>query len=140
VLKRIGGFEESFQGMYEDQAFYAKLCISESIFVSDTCLERYRQHTDSNTAIAEASGQSRLCRLNFLEWLAEYLIQHDIKDPQLSLTLRQELWLISQSTRIPFSQNTYRIIRWMKKWILRGAKRILPISLRLWIWSRDSYR
>ena len=75
VIKRIGGFEETFQGMYEDQVFYAKIAAHEPIFVSDTCLDRYRQHAGSNTAAAEASGKSRIYRVNFLKWLAGYLSQ-----------------------------------------------------------------
>src|SRR5919197_1887453 len=27
VIERIGGYEEAFRGLYEDQAFYAKLCL-----------------------------------------------------------------------------------------------------------------
>jgi glycosyltransferase involved in cell wall biosynthesis len=140
AVKRIGGFEESFRGMYEDQAFYAKMCLAEPIFVSDTCLDRYRQHPDSNSSVTEASGESRIVRLNFLFWLTDYLSQNHFEDPQLWLTLRQELWLSSQFTRIPLSEGSYAVIRWMKKWILRVAKRLLPTSLHLWIWTRGSYR
>ncbi len=40
----LGGFEESFRGMYEDQAFFAKLYLRFPTFVSGKCWARYRQH------------------------------------------------------------------------------------------------
>lgn len=140
VIKRIGGFEESFQGMYEDQVFYAKISAHEPIFVSDTCLDRYRQHAGSNTAAAEASGQSRIYRLSFLKWLASYLNQHKIEHPQVQLVVRQELWLSRQFAYIPLPEILYPMIRWVKKWLLRLSNWLLPVSLRMWIWTRGSYR
>jgi predicted glycosyltransferase involved in capsule biosynthesis len=39
TINLVGGFEESFRGMYEDQAFYAKMSLSVPIFVSQTCFD-----------------------------------------------------------------------------------------------------
>jgi hypothetical protein len=103
-------------------------------------LDIYRQHPRSNTAVAEASGQSRLSRLKFLHWLSTYLARHHIEDPLLHLTLRQELWLNRQPIHLPLIGGTYPMIRWIKKWILRLSKCLLPVSFRGWIWSRDSHR
>ena len=41
---QLGGFEESFRGMYEDQAFFAKLYLRFPTYVSDRFWARYRQH------------------------------------------------------------------------------------------------
>ena len=136
VFKRIGGFEESFHGMYEDQVFYAKIAAHEPIFVSTTCLDRYRQHAASNTAAAEAAGQSRIYRASFLEWLAQYINEQKIEDAQVLLAVRQELWLSRQFADMPLSDDSYTMIRWVKKWLLRLSKWFLPESLRLWIWTR----
>ena len=138
VIMRIGGFEESFHGMYEDQVFYAKVAVHEPIFVSDACLDRYRQHVSSNTAVAEAAGQSRLYRVNFLNWLAGYLREYKIEDPQLQLVVRQELWLSHRFAYPPLTESSYMMIRWVKKWLLRLSKRVLPESLRMWLWTRRS--
>jgi glycosyltransferase involved in cell wall biosynthesis len=46
VYERLGGFEESFRGMYEDQAFFAKLFLEYPVYVSDRAWARYRQHAD----------------------------------------------------------------------------------------------
>lgn len=40
AIRKIGGFDESFLGVhmiYEDQAFYAKLCLRFPVYVSGTC-------------------------------------------------------------------------------------------------------
>lgn len=136
AIKQVSGFEESFRGMYEDQAFYAKICIAESIFVSDACLDQYRQHPDSNCSVTESSGQSLFTRLRFLNWLTEYLIKQGVKSPELWMTLRQELWLINHPSHLPLPEGFHTLWRWMKKWILRFENRLLPKSIRLWIWTR----
>jgi glycosyltransferase involved in cell wall biosynthesis len=130
ALQQLGGFEESFRGMYEDQAFYAKICLAEPILVSDACLDRYRQHPDSNCHVTENSGKLQAVRLNFLNWLAEYLGRHSIKDLYLWRALRQEMWLIQPSAGASISN------RWLKKWILRLESLSLPTSVSLWIWTK----
>ena len=75
TFRRVGGFEDSFTGMYDDQAFYAKLMLAAPILVVDEALERYRQHDDSCCACAERSGTERSARLVFLLWLDRYLTQ-----------------------------------------------------------------
>jgi glycosyltransferase involved in cell wall biosynthesis len=60
VVERIGGFEESFKGvyeMYEDQAFLAKVWLSEPVFVADKCWDRYRQHAEQLTSVVPRSGK-----------------------------------------------------------------------------------
>ena len=40
----IGGFDEAFRGMYEDQAFFARLYLDHPVFVAGDCWAWYRQH------------------------------------------------------------------------------------------------
>src|SRR5262249_17252961 len=44
TVKYVGGFEDSFGGMYEDQVFFAKVCLKTPVFVSSECWDRHRQH------------------------------------------------------------------------------------------------
>ncbi len=60
ALQRIGGFEDSFPGYYEDQAFLTKVYLSERVFVSSGCWDKYRIHPDSCSAAVARSGQARL--------------------------------------------------------------------------------
>jgi glycosyltransferase involved in cell wall biosynthesis len=43
---KLGGFEESFTGMYEDQIFFSKLYLNWPVYVSDSYWARYRQHAE----------------------------------------------------------------------------------------------
>jgi len=53
AIERIGGFEDRFDGMFEDQVFLFKLCLSAPIFVEGGSWDRYRQHPDSFAARAQ---------------------------------------------------------------------------------------
>jgi glycosyltransferase involved in cell wall biosynthesis len=92
VLEGIGGFEENFRGLYEDQAFCAKICLDTPVFASSECWHPYRQHPRSASAVAQKTGQHRSARLFFLNWLATYLIAHEVKDMEVWRTLEKELW------------------------------------------------
>jgi glycosyltransferase involved in cell wall biosynthesis len=88
----VNGFEEAFRGMYEDQAFYAKLFLSNNVFASDEHWIRYRQHPNSSCAIAQRTGQDRTAREFFLYWLKEYLQGQKVRDPRIWSALQVELW------------------------------------------------
>lgn len=137
AFRRAHGFEETFRGMYEDQVFYSKISLTEPIIVSDACLDRYRQHRNSSTTHTEATGQTNATRLKFLNWLTHYLKEQNVDDSALWMTLRKELWLVKPPFSLPLADPFYFLIRWMKKWLLRMEKRLLPLSMRLWIWTRD---
>jgi glycosyltransferase involved in cell wall biosynthesis len=137
TVKRKVSFEESFRGMYEDQVFYAKLSLTEPIFVSEACLDRYRQHPNSSTTITATTGQTNATRLKFLNWLTQYLMEQNVDDTALWMTLRKELWMVKLPLSVPMADPFCFLIRWMKKWVLRLETRLLPVSVRLWIWTRD---
>jgi glycosyltransferase involved in cell wall biosynthesis len=113
LLERIGGFEVAHQSstiaaraktldekqtifswinnLYEDQIFYAKVCLENSVFVSNECWDRYRQHPGSLIARANRQ-QSRLARLTYLEWLEEYLRKKGFRDNRVWRSLQIEKW------------------------------------------------
>jgi glycosyltransferase involved in cell wall biosynthesis len=71
VVDQVGGFEENFRGLYEDQAFFAKVSLAAPVFVTSQCSARYRQHANSNCSSTQT--QHSAARSAFLRWLAEYL-------------------------------------------------------------------
>ena len=73
ALRRVGGYEEAFRGMYEDQVFHAKVFSQLPAVVTDTWWYRYRQHESACTAQAHRLGGHRRARLRFLAWLDRYL-------------------------------------------------------------------
>ena len=115
VIERVGGFVEEFRGMYEDQAFCAKICLAYPVVATGTCYYRYRQHPRSSSATADRSGEADYGRRAFLRWLTEYLDQQGVRDGAVRPTLRRELWW-SRHPRL--NRLARRITRW-----LRGARR-----------------
>ncbi len=94
VIEVIGGFEPMFRGMFDDQVFFAKLCLQTSVFVESGCWDRYRQHPDSTCAIAKKTGkyhtqQMNPTHLNYLKWLKTYLSQVEVKDFEVSQALEE---------------------------------------------------
>jgi glycosyltransferase involved in cell wall biosynthesis len=70
VFDAVGGFEEQFRGMLEDQAFFIKVFMRYPIYISSRPWLRYRQHDAS--CIGQASRAERLRhRKIFLDWLQE---------------------------------------------------------------------
>jgi len=93
VALAIGGFEERFRGMYEDQAFFFKVFLRYPTYVMGAVLDRYRQHPDSASATALRDGSyhyrhpSEAQRV-FLEWLEGHLIATGVGDAAVRRALR----------------------------------------------------
>jgi glycosyltransferase involved in cell wall biosynthesis len=92
LVEQVGGFEERFCGSYEDQVFFAKVCLSAPVFVSSECSARYRQHPNSNCSITQETAQHATARLAFLRWLADYLSKQGVNNGALRKALRREIW------------------------------------------------
>lgn len=139
IVDEVGGFDETFIGVnniYEDQAFYAKLCIKTPVMVIDRCWDRYRQHSQASTAVAGRTGTKIQARRFFLKWLVKYLSEQALEDKKVWLALKRELWLYNNLSCGYFRSLTPDRIRWIKKWILRVEEWALPSILRDWLWIR----
>jgi len=88
-LKALGGFEEQFTAMYEDQAFLAKLYLAAPVYFSKKIWLRYRQHAGSSVAVAHESGKYHDSRLRFLNWFEVYLATKENPDRQVLAALRR---------------------------------------------------
>jgi glycosyltransferase involved in cell wall biosynthesis len=75
VVARVGGFEEAFPGMFEDQAFFAKLLLVAPTFVDGRSWARYRQHEQSFSARSARDKRDDRERLRFLSWFAAYALR-----------------------------------------------------------------
>jgi glycosyltransferase involved in cell wall biosynthesis len=98
AVEQIGGFEEQFRGMFEDQVFFYKLCLHAPVFVESGSWDRYRQHyTSHSRAMSRRGAYSRKGRPNdaqrvFLRWLEGYIRQTRQGDDELRRALEHELW------------------------------------------------
>jgi hypothetical protein len=73
VVEQIGGFEEAFRDLFEDQVFATKVCRTTPVYVSGRCWYRYRQHPASCCLAAAREGQLDAARARFLRWVVGYL-------------------------------------------------------------------
>lgn len=73
VARRLGGFEDSFRGLYDDQVFYAKVSLAHPVLVDTRCVARYRRHPGSCCFEAEEAGGGGLARGAFVAWLTHYV-------------------------------------------------------------------
>ncbi len=91
VVKEVGGYENTFKGINEDQVFFVKLCLHTNIYVVDKCWYKYRQHPQSSVFLninKEDKGFQE--RKKFLAWVKQYLKQQKIKDWQVWLAFFKE--------------------------------------------------
>lgn len=78
LVEAVGGFEEQFEGFYEDQAFFAKVYLATSVLFSREVWLDYRQHPDSSVSRTLRQGGYRQTRRRFLDWLAEYVSERGL--------------------------------------------------------------
>jgi glycosyltransferase involved in cell wall biosynthesis len=121
-LLAVGGFEESFKGIYqvqEDQAFYAKFCLVTPVLAIEKCWFLYRQHPQANTATTLREGRDLETRRYFLDWLQSYLRAQGVSDVLLWRAVARESWLLDFPGWLPRSM--WRHWRWARKWLLRSG-------------------
>jgi glycosyltransferase involved in cell wall biosynthesis len=92
VIDRVGGFEPSFRGLYEDQVLLAKICLEAAVLQAQACWYHYRQHPASCCQVARSTGQGAAARLQFLHWLTAYVEARMGQQGDVWETLQQELW------------------------------------------------
>ena len=111
IVEELGGFENSFPGIYEDQVFFAKVCLKVPVFVSGECWDRHRQHRDSACSIWRRTGEyySAEASLRFLSWIENYLSG---RGPKYT-----EVWTVLQKAVFPYRHSiVYRIVRHVEGW------------------------
>lgn len=134
MVEHVDGFEDSFTGIYEDQVFFAKACLAAPVFVTSTCVARYRQHEDSSCVIAERQGiyhrkHPNQTRQLFLDWLEAYLRTHDIGDARLWRALRRQLLPYRQPVLYRLTRIKPAGLRLLKQATKRAARRLLPATV-----------
>ena len=94
AIERVGGFEESFTKkyqLYEDQAFLSKVYLQESVYISSSCNNLYRQREGSCVQWVHADGQYHAVRRHFLEWFEAFLQQRQVNDTNIQRLLKKAL-------------------------------------------------
>jgi len=114
AIDAIGGFDETFPGLYDDQAFYARLGLCFPLLPTGQRLDRYRQHPESMTARASRERGDE-ARRRFLDWLEAEMAATGVIDAVLNETIARERWKLQH----PHLARIFRIAR-------RAARRLVP--------------
>jgi len=70
VYEAVGGFEEQFRGLFDDQAFIVKVFLRFPIYISSRAWLRYRQHSASSIGRMTKTDYWR-SRSAFLDWFRQ---------------------------------------------------------------------
>ena len=142
VFKDIGGFEETFQDLYDDVVFFAKVFSKAPVFVASGCWGRYRLYPDNGLSKSYSNAiktgqwhhyQSNPAELTFLNWLQNYLSEQDVKD--------NKVWNAFKKVLLPYHHPIlYRplryvqhFVRYMKKRVKLLGRRMLPFQVVNWL-------
>ena len=92
----VGGFDDSFRSIFEDQVFYSRLCLQHAVLVTDDQTTRYRQHGTSCCDGAMERGDydpflPNAGRRRYLHWLRALVQERRCVDAALWKALRREL-------------------------------------------------
>lgn len=101
AIKKIGGFEDAFEGkiqLYEDQAFDVKNYLHNTIYFTDRANNIYRQRPDSLMHSLIDEGLYNHGRSFFLRWLKDYVERNNISNKRIKYLLRRGLIL----SRFPY--------------------------------------
>ena len=86
AFDEVGGFELRFRGLFEDQAFRAKICLRYPIYITARGGYRYRQHAGSCCAQTSRNSYLRL-RAEFLDWFEED--SERLRNPRVRTAVRR---------------------------------------------------
>jgi glycosyltransferase involved in cell wall biosynthesis len=129
IVDDVGGFDESFQALYEDQAFFAKVCLKASVFVAGECWDRHRQHPDSACSIGKKTGEYYSARPIFLNCVERYLSRHNVKGTGVWKVLQKELWQYRHPALYRLAARNHQYTAQIKKIMKQLARRTLPVYL-----------
>jgi len=87
----VGGSEDSFRTLYEDQVLLFKLFLEHPVISLDDVLALYRQHSASSCASEGGLAGDRAARPAFLAWLQDRIEERGIRDPALRSALAAEI-------------------------------------------------
>ncbi len=123
VARAVGGFEDVFRGMYEDQAFFAKLMLGWPIYVSGTYWARYRQHA-GNSGNQYEPARYFVDRQPLLRFVRAYASAHqNLLDHRASCVLAREAWKAEHPGP---ALRWQRCVRWWRRtrraWAARSSR------------------
>jgi glycosyltransferase involved in cell wall biosynthesis len=93
LVRKFGGWVDSFRIAYTDQVFLVKSYLHGSTYVASNCWDMYRQRPDSSSHKALAGRGYREVRLKFLLWFEGYLRECGLGGSEAGRLVRQAIWV-----------------------------------------------
>jgi len=118
----IGGFDESFGiipiGLCDDLPFFSKMHLKKTIFISDQCLTKYRQHPLSAVSSVKNNQKYKHAEFFFLKWLEKFMIKQKIEDLDTWKALEKALLPHQHPIIYHFLPRIYQKIMKQMKWLI----------------------
>ncbi len=123
AIQAVGGCEDSFRGMFDDQVLFAKICARSPVFVASGHWDRYRQHASSCCHVAKAHGtydtfKPNVSHQNYLSWLEQYLSVQGMQNTNVWQALQTSL----ARYRHPVRYQLLKIARYWQRIYLKLAR------------------
>ncbi|HJU06174.1 MAG TPA: glycosyltransferase family A protein [Nitrospiraceae bacterium] len=138
AVERIGGYEESFRGMYEDQVFHVKLALKSPVYVSSRIWYKWRKHPDSCCSVSVRAQQYHQARYAFLEWTERYIRDQGNRDAGLWCALSNALWRYRHPRLYHLQRRAAHSGMQVIERLKRVGSRSLPVPARRWL--KDQWR
>jgi glycosyltransferase involved in cell wall biosynthesis len=136
----VGGFEDRFQGLFEDQAFFAKILLDYDVCSIPDCLALYRQHSDSCCAQASQTLPLLAARhREYLEWLSSYARSRP-RQTFFQHFLAQERWLRFygrlREARVRARERRRAAVGRVAMFAYAVGRIFIPTAARVWLHDR----
>lgn len=128
IFEKCGYFVENFRGMYEDFAYFTKVCLKSSVYISSKTWAKYRQHSESCCFLSEESGKSWKDRYPVLEWIEGYFKEEKVKDRTLLKALNKQLFPYRHENLFLLKKDPIKLFRRYQK---KGIKKIIRTLSRI---------
>ena len=132
AIERVGGFEDDFRSIYDDQVFFYKLLLEFPVFVEGQGRDRYRQHPESICHRAIRSGVWVRGRVPnpvsevFWRWMDAYFEKKNVTDPAIRRALARELRPYNNPALYRLMTSRWRVIRKPVQTAARFLDRFIP--------------
>jgi glycosyltransferase involved in cell wall biosynthesis len=130
IVNTVGGFEECFRGLYEDQAFFAKICSKSQVYVASQCWYRWRKHPTSSCSVAVNDGKYHIARFRFLTWLEKYLSSQNVKNRRVWRELHKQMRRYRYPRWDHVISKAYQFFKRSEETLRKIGRRTLPPSAR----------
>jgi glycosyltransferase involved in cell wall biosynthesis len=125
VFEQVGCFEERFRSMGEDYVLFIKVATIAPIFISGEYWLKCRQHEASTSRTT--GKQENQFAFQMLNWVEQYLTEQKVTDKQV--------WQALRGTKLFYRHpSLYFFLRGYLDIAISVGQRVLPVSLRHWLW------